>query len=117
MNGFRKRRLVFSSVFGLASIAATSALFVNCTSGDHANAPSADCGKPRGHHEHHQRRAMAASDNDLQAVVYCRGDIDCANSPDFPVCGDYDMATCVAPNSPPGAPKECIFRVSEESGC
>ncbi len=112
----RPRRLVFTSLFGIGVLAGTSALFVNCTPTDHANSPTADCRKPGTHHEHHRRRTDTG-DAGLREIIYCRGDIDCSESPDFPVCGDYDMATCVAPNSPPAAPKECIFRVSEDVGC
>ncbi len=113
----RPRRLVFTSLFGLTLLAASSALFVNCTPTDHANAPTADCRKPGGHHGPRRHPRTDTSDGGPPNIIYCRGDVDCADSEWFPVCGDYDMATCIAPNTPPYALKECIFRVSEDTGC
>lgn len=110
------RRLVYSSLLGVILLSASSALFVNCTGNDHANAPTGECA-PRGRHRHPHPPLADAGVGTAPNIIYCSGAVDCTNSAYFPVCGDYDTATCIAPNSPPSAPKECIFRVAEDTGC
>jgi hypothetical protein len=93
-------------------------MFVNCTPTDHANSPSADCREHDEHHEHHEHHHHPRGDvGTAPNVIYCSGISDCELSIYYPTCGDPDMITCVAPNSPPGAPKECVYRVSEDAGC
>jgi len=112
------RRLAYTSFLGVILVSGSSALFVNCTPTDHANSPPVECRDAHEHHEHehhhpHPDGGLGTAPN----VIYCTTVSNCTDSAYYPICGDADMVTCVAPNTPPGANKECIYRVSEDVGC
>ena len=120
MSRSTSRRLASTSFLVLILLSGSGALFVNCTPNDHAKSPPVECGEDHEHHEHHEHHhhhpdggALGTAPN----VIYCTTLSNCTDSVYFPTCGDSSMVTCIAPNSPPGAPKECVYRVSEDAGC
>jgi hypothetical protein len=114
MSKMTSRRVLYSTLTGLALLAISSACFINCAPGEHAASPSANCPTPGDHHPH-QRPPLSADDTTPPNYITCTGTIDCENSPWFPECGNYDNITCVAPAV--GQPKQCLIRLVDQGGC
>lgn len=108
------RRIVYSTLTGLALLGMSSACFINCAPGEHVASPAANCPTPHEHHEHH-RPPPPPEDTSAPYYVTCTGISDCQDSVWFPECGDFDNVTCVAPGS--GQTKQCLYRLVDLTGC
>jgi hypothetical protein len=108
MSNPMSRRVVYSSLAGIAVLAVSSFFFINCAS--QGPAKSAD-----GHWHRHHPRPVGTTDGGAPDYINCRGTVDCQESDWYPECGDYYNVTCIPPSL--GAESECIFRVSTDTGC
>ncbi len=111
------RRLVYGSLLGVILLSGSSALFVNCTPTDHTNSPTTDCRPSNDHEHHHPPPHLDAGLGTAPNYISCSGTADCNNSAYFPTCGNFDNVECIAPNTPSGAPKQCVFSVDPTAGC
>jgi hypothetical protein len=114
MDKATSRRVVYSTLTGLALLSISGACFINCAPGEHVASPAANCPTPGEHHEHH-RPPPHPEDTSAPYYITCTSVSDCENSSWFPVCGDYGNITCVAPAS--GQPKQCLIRLVNQTGC
>jgi hypothetical protein len=114
MTKMTTRRVLYSTLTGLALLAISSGCFINCAPGEHATSPVANCPTPGEHHPHH-RPPPHPEDTTPPNYITCTGTTDCEDSPWFPECGDFDNITCVAPAV--GQPKQCLFRLVDQGGC
>jgi len=108
------RRVLYSTLTGLALLAISSVCFIDCAPGEHAASPVADCPTPGNHHEH-KRPPPHTADTTAPYYITCTGTTDCENSSWYPECANFDNITCVAPGS--GQTKQCLFRLVDQAGC